>query len=206
MGRLVASLLILLLPVAGAIEDPAGDVGVTVGGQPIDVPYVDIRNVTAEVVGDRMHLRMEVLGSIAAAPAGLQLNYLFPFQLGGKDGDTVFGTEDGTILCSLRSGEGHVVCRDSSDAYAVVAAGLDDRNVTAIVVLPESTASVAVAGLSQRIEDGNVTAQDFTDNALPYSSRPQTDTESTPSPGEDAPGWPVAALLVVLAFAARQRA
>lgn len=183
MGRPVAGVLslLLLLPLAGAIEDPAGDVSRQVGGPPVEAPWIDIRQATYTTEGDRLLLRMQLEAAPGDAPSNATLQFLFPFDLDGEPGAQVFGNDDGTIRCMLEAGG--FGCQDTSGAFTVLAAGLQGRNVTATVRLPEADETIALAGASTMLQDGNVTGQDFTDNALPYNSRPPTDDPvATPEP------------------------
>lgn len=178
MGRFGASVLLLtLLAVpATAIEDPAGDVGATVGGAPIDVPYVDILNATATSTGTELLLRMTLAGTWSEAPEGQLLNAIFIIDLDGQPNDNVYGAHDITVLCTRDTTNRTFGCQDTNQdpdaAHAVIAAGLNGPNVTATLRLKAPDDTVALAGASNRIENGTVTAQDFTDNALPHSNRP----------------------------------
>lgn len=201
--------LVLAGPVA-AIDDPAGDVGATIGGLPVDAPYVDIRNVTGTVASDVLDLRMVFEAAWSTAPADVELNAIFIVDLEGQGDDNVYQGHDITVLCTKNTTSGAFGCRDTNQdpdtAHAVTGAGIDDRNVTARILLKQADDEVAVAGGSSRVEQGNVTAQDFTDNALPYNSRPAEPEVIEPEPVEESPAWSLGLLMVALLLLARQRA
>lgn len=217
MGRLGPGLLaILLIPAVAAIEDPAGDVSATLGGAPVDVPYVDIRNVTGLIQNDVLEVRMQFEAPWSVAPSGVEINAIFIVDLDGTGDANVYQTHDITVLCTKNVGSGAFGCRDTNQdpdtAHAVIGAGIEGNNVTARIQLKQPDDAVAVAGGSSRVEDGNVTAQDFTGNALPYNNRPAETTSVTLNPeGADSGGSPwlwivlATAALIVLPFALRGR-
>lgn len=215
MGRLGPGLLaILLIPAVAAIEDPAGDVMSSLGtggGAPVDAPYIDIRNVTATVMGTDLSLRMDLAGAVSERPDGVVLRYMFLLNLDEGNLYDSTGPQNLFILCTLNTTAERFGCRDSQPdenvARPVIAAGYQGSTVTSTVRLAEADDSFTLGGATGIVEGNRTTANDFTDNALPYTGRPTESTTTLPAPGQESPAWSIGLLIVALAcLARRQRA
>ncbi len=203
MARLVCCLLLILLPVAAAISDPAGDPSQRVGSQPVDAPAIDLRNVTGTLVDGVFDVRIETWGDLLIgdqAPDGdpnRTYTYLFIVALDAsaeanlyehisKGGDTV------TIVCVYHEGQFDLTCQITQGEGVLRSTGAVGRNVTARFSL-DFSGPYAVGGSSHvsipNGTDQEILAQDFTSNALPYQGLPSGGEVAGPEPVDERPWW-----------------
>jgi hypothetical protein len=87
------------------------------------------------------------------------------------------------VVCSVNA---TIRCHDSTDTYDVTSVGYVSNNVTARFVHGSGGADGSggtwlVGAATSRLQDGNVTGQDFTDNVLPASGEPSSPTTTAPA-------------------------
>lgn len=195
MARLVAGILILLIPVAAGVTmpDAAGDVAQRVGGESLDEPAIDIRNVTGVVSEGRLELRLDVGAEIPTdtGDGSRRFSYLFMLAHTSDDGSIFQQVSEGrdaiAVLCDLNEGQADLSCRMSIGDAAIKGIGTDgaslsvrldyDRNDTYQV-----GASTTISVLNETTQQREVIAQDFTDNALPYQTGPTTTDTGAAAP------------------------
>lgn len=194
MGRLGASLLLILLaPITAAVgvTDAEDDVGNYEAGQsfPVHAPYIDILNVSMEQEGPELVLWMHLADRVSTRPSDARLGYLFIFTFRGDPSRSLYEQETHTVLCTV---EASIACRDTNpdadDAFEVAVAGIHGAAVTSRLRLEAPSGEWLIGAATSQTIEGNVTAQDFTDNALPFQAGPEpspTFTATTP----DEPWW-----------------
>ncbi len=182
--------LLILLPLASAIPDDAGDVAQVPGGPPVIAPHIDLVEVEGLLDNGTLTLRIETAGVLrpaAQANTSIELSYLFIVAIGAdQDVDlyTHLTSQAPTLVvrCAWHQGMDDAGCQITEGDGVLRGLIIDDRNLTARLAVDwnDRFAIGAAATESHAQSDPQVIAQDFTDNALPYRQPdPQTPTSET---------------------------
>lgn len=187
MARLASCLLLILaIPLVAGIADPQGDATQRVGGEPVDEPAIDLRNVTATLNEGLFSLRIETWGDLMIgdqAPAQApdrEYTYLFIVALGVASDTNLYnhvsaGGDSITVICTYHEGAFDLSCKVTAGDAVLRATGAAGRNVTARFAADFQGSYAIGASSHVSIPNGTgreILAQDFTSNALPYQGLP----------------------------------
>ncbi len=182
----ICLLVILLLPLAAATGDPQGDPSARIGGAPVDVPAIDLKDVNGTIEGGVLSLTLTtwgdlLVGSQAPAQNASRLyTYLFIVALGAAPDTNLYthvssGGESITAVCTYSEGALDLACEMTHGNGTLRGAGADGAELTARFAIAFK-GPIAIGGSAHlSIPNGTereILAQDFTSNALPYQGLP----------------------------------
>ncbi len=203
MARLVAGILILLAApaLAATTTDVAGDVTPSIGAAPVDEPSVDILWIRGEHANGTLALTLHVAGPVptTTGDASRQHSHLFLVAYNAPEGQPIYqqvvdGRDAIGVVCRFDEGQANLGCEMSVGDAVLRGVGVEGHNLT--VRIATERADPFAVGASSSITISNATretgreviAQDFTDNALPYQSRPPDDAPAA-SPAQTTRPW-----------------
>ncbi len=204
MARPLAGLLILLLATQVAAQtasttDVAGDAAARVGGEPVHEPSVDLLRVSGVQDNGTLRLTIQVASDIptASGDPDRRHTHLFMVAYGAPAGESIFqqvseGRDALAVVCDLHEGVGDLGCQMSVGDASIRGVSAVGANLTVRIGTPYTGDFEVAASTTLSVPDSetdterSIVAQDFTENALPYTGPPSTDSTQPPT----APGTP----------------